>query len=147
MSLIFAEGQNFYPCHPSPEKTHQIQSSPSPMLEGQTAPFQAAWLRKAFDLDPEGSLAAYVDKRFDVAGVVIWVGLDPHNLPTVQLSHETGGPCCAHCIFPSEEILQQVKPGDRVAIRANYLVLSRRFGVVMKFSELLTSENAACAGF
>ena len=37
MSLIFAEGQDFYPCHPSPERTRQIQTAPSPMLEGQSA--------------------------------------------------------------------------------------------------------------
>ena len=138
MSLIFEEGQNFYPCHPSPEKTHQIQSAPSPMLEGQAEPFEVAQLRKAFDRDPEGSLAAYQDKRFDVTGIVIWAGLDPHNLPTAQLSDRVDGECFAHCIFPREDILKQVKPGDRVVIRSNYLVLSRRFGVVMKFSELLS---------
>ena len=137
MSLIFEEGQNFYPCHPSPEKTHQIQSAPSPMLEGQEAPFEAAELRKAFDRDPEGTLALCLGKRFDVTGTVIWAGLDPHNLPTVQLSDSLDGACCAHCIFPKDDILKLVKPGDRVAIRANYLVLSRRFGVVMKFSELV----------
>ena len=138
MSLIFAEGQNFYPYHPSPEKTHQIQSAPSPMLEGQTAPFEAAALREDFDRDPEGTLAVCKDKRFDVAGTVIWVGLDPHNLPAVQLSDKVGGACFAHCIFPVDDILRQVKVGDRVVIRSNYLVLSRRFGVVMKYSELLT---------
>ena len=141
MALIFAEDQNFYPCHPSSEKTHRIQTVPSPMLEGQTAPFEAADLRKAFDRDPEGSLARCQDKRFDVAGTVIWAGLDPHGLPAVQLSDGPRGDCYAHCIFPRDDILTQVKPGDRVVIRANYLVLSRRFGVVMKFSELLAREN------
>ena len=140
MALTFAEDQQFYPFHPAPEKTHRIQSAPSPMLEGQAAPFEAAQLRSDFDRDPQGSLAAYEDKRFDVTGVVIWVGLDPHNLPTVQLSDKVGGTCYAHCIFPEDSILEQVKPGDRVVIRSNYLVLSRRFGVVMKFSQLLRSE-------
>ena len=140
MSLIFEEGQNFYPVHPSPEKTHQIQSGPSPMLVGQEAPFEAAQLRRAFDDDPQGSLAVYQDKRFDVTGIAIWVGLDPHGLPTVQLSDSVGGACYAHCIFPEDGILSQVKPGDRVVIRSNYLVLSRRFGVVMKFSELLSKD-------
>ena len=140
MALMFAEDQNFYPCHPSPERTRQIQSAPSPMLEGQTVPLEAAELRGAFDNNPAGSLARYQDKRFDVTGVVIWVGLDPHNLPTIQLSDGINGACCAHCIFPKDDILKLVKPGDRVAIRANYLVLSRRFGVVMKFSELLSRD-------
>lgn len=143
MSLTFAEGQQFYPCHPSPEKTHRIQSTPSPMLEGQTVPIEAAQLRMDFENAPDRSLALYQDKRFDVTGIAIWVGLDSHNLPTIQLSNEMGGQCYAHCIFPGDEILHQVKPGDRVVIRANYLVLSRRFGVVMKFSELLslTTKN------
>ena len=140
MSLIFEEGQNFYPCHPSPEKTHQIQSTASPMLEGQTAPFAAVDLIKAFENDPERSLSNYQDKRFDVTGIVIWVGLDPHSLPTVQLSDGVGGDCYAHCIFPKDDILEQVNPGDRVVIRSNYLVLSCRFGVVMKFSELLAKD-------
>lgn len=141
MPLIFAEGQKFYPCHPSPEKTHQIQSVPSPMLEGQTAPFDVRVLREAFDADPEGSLSIYQDKRFDVTGTAVWVGLDPHNLPTVQLSDAAGGICYAHCIFPRSDILEQVRVGDRVTIRSNYLVLSSRFGIVMKFSEVLSGEQ------
>ena len=140
MSLIFAEGQDFYPCHPSPERTRQIQTAPSPMLEGQSAPLEALDLRRAFDSDPEGSLANYQDKRFDVTGIVIWAGLDPHSLPTIQLSDRADGTCYAHCIFPREDVLTLVKPGDRVSIRANYLVLSRRFGVVMKYSELLSKN-------
>ena len=107
------------------------------MLEGQTTPFPVRDLREGFDRDPEGSLTRYQDKRFDVTGTAIWVGLDPHNLPTVQLSDEAGGTCYAHCIFPVEDILEQVQVGDRVTIRSNYLVLSARFGVVMKYSELL----------
>ena len=140
MSLIFADGQDFYPCHPSPEKTQQIQSTPSPMLEHQEVPFEAVALRKAFDCDPERNLARLQNKRFDVTGIVIWAGLDPHNLPAVQLSDAVDGTCYAHCIFPKNDILEQVKPGDRVVIRSNYLVLSRRFGVVMKFSELLARD-------
>ena len=140
MSQLFAGDQSFYPCHPSPEKTHQIQSAPSPMLAGQTAPFEASELRGAFDRDPEGALAAYQDKRFDVTGTVLWAGLDPHHLPTVQLSDKVGGTCYAHCIFPKEDILEQVRVGNRVVIRSNYLVLSRKFGVVMKFSELLSRK-------
>jgi len=140
MSLVFTEGQEFYPCHPSSEKIHQIQTVPSPRLEGQTAPVEAGDLRRAFDSDPDGSLAIYQDKRFDVTGVAVWVGLDPHDLPTVQLSDSVDGACCAHCIFPKDDILNLVKPGDRVTIRGNYLVLSRRFGVVMKYSELLSND-------
>lgn len=142
MAAIFTEGMQFYPCHPSPEKTRQIQTTPSPMLEGQTAPFDVAQLYQAYENDPEGSFAAYSGKRFDVTGTAIWVGLDPHNLPTVQLSDTVDGKCYAHCIFNQDDILKRVKPGDRVVIRSNYLVLSCRFGVVMKCSELLSNDRA-----
>ena len=141
MSQLFAESQSFYPCHPSPEKTHQIQTTPSPMLEDQTKPFDVRDLRESFDRDPVGTLTRCQDKRFDVTGTAIWVGMDPHNLPTVQLSDVDVGTCYAHCIFPQNDILEQVHAGDRVTIRSNYLVLSRRFGVVMKCSELLSVER------
>ena len=142
MSLSFPDGLEFYPKHPSPIKTHKIQSSPCPMLEGQTTPFEAAVLCKAFEDDLHSSLATYEDKRFDVTGVAIWVGRDIHNLPTVQLSDKVGGKCCVHCIFPKADILEQVQVGDRVIIRSNYLVMSNHFGVVMKYSELLNVEKA-----
>lgn len=136
----FPEGLQFYPCHPSDEKTQRIKSSPSPMLESQTAPIDAKELCEAFEKDLYGSLAIYEDKRFDVTGVVINVELDIHNLPTLQLSDKVGGKCCAHCIFPVEvgdEVMSKVKVGDTVVIRSNYLVMSNAYGVVMKYSELL----------
>ena len=136
----FPEGVEFYPCHPSDEKTYRIKSTPSPMLEGQTAPFEAKELCDAFEKDLEGCLKIYEDKRFDVTGVATSVELDIHNLPTVQLSDKVGGKCCAHCIFPVEvgdEVMSKVKVGDRVVIRSNYLVMSNVYGVVMKYSELL----------
>lgn len=141
MSLFFPDGLEFYPKHPSTLKTHKIQSTPSPMLEGQTTPFEAATLCKAFEDDLYGSLKIYEDKRFDVTGVVIWVGNDIHGLPTVQLSDSVDGKCCVHCIFPKVDILEQVKIGDTVVIRSNYLVMSNIYGVVMKYSELLSVEK------
>lgn len=136
----FPEGVEFYPCHPSDEKTYRIKTFPSPMLEGQTAPLDAKELRNAFEKDLYGCLKMYEDKRFDVTGVAISVELDIHNLPTVQLSDKVGGKCCAHCIFPvevGEEVMRKVKVGDKVVIRSNYLVMSNVYGVVMKCSELI----------
>ena len=141
MSLFFPDGLEFYPKHPSPIKTHKIQTSPMPMLEGQTAPFEAAELCAKFENDLNGCLALYEDKRFDVTGIAIWVGRDIHDLPTVQLSDKVGGKCCIHCIFPKADILEQVQVGDRVIIRSNYLVMSNHFGVVMKYSELCCVEK------
>ena len=106
----FPEELKFYPEHPSDEKTAKIQSSLSPMLEGQEAPFEVKELHNQFEKNLYGSLAIYEDKRFDVTGVAIMVGRD---------------------------VLDQVKVGDRVTIRSNYLVLSNKSGIVMKYSELL----------
>lgn len=83
----------------------------------------------------------YEDKRLNVTGTDMWVGRDIHDLPTVQLSDMVAGKCCVHCIFPKADILEQVKAGDRVVIRSNYLVMSNHFGVVMKYSELLNVEK------
>lgn len=141
MSHLFPKGVEFYPAHPSGEKTRKIQTSPSPMLEGQTEPFDAALLCARFEEDLYGCLKVYEDKRFDVTGIAITVEHDIHNLPTVQLSDKVGGKCCVHCIFPTEDVLRKVKAGDRVIIRSNYLVMSNVFGVVMKYSELLSVEN------
>lgn len=141
MALNFPDNLEFYPRHPTSEKTHKILTSPSPMLEGQNAPFDAAALCKQFEDDLHGSLVLYEDKRFDVTGIVIRVGNDIHGLPTVQLSDSLHGKCCVHCIFPKSDVLDQVSLGNRVVIRSNYLVMSNLYGVVMKFSELLSVEE------
>lgn len=132
----FPEALEFYPEHPSNEKTGRIQTTPSPLLK-QEAPFEVKVLCMEFEQDMAAFLNRYEDKRFEVTGTVISVGPDIHQLPTVQLSDAPGGRCFCHCIFPSEDILRQVSVGDRVVIRSNYLVMSNLYGVVMKYSELV----------
>ena len=138
--MVFPDNYEFYPEHPSIEKTHKLMTTPSPMLEGQELPFDACALRRRFEEDLEGCLKLYEDKRFDVSGTVISVEYDTHNLPSVQLSDKVGGECCVHCIFPEEDIMEKVKVGDRVVIRSNYLVLCNVLGIVMKYSELINIE-------
>lgn len=140
--LEFPDGLIFYPKHPSDEETAKIQNIPSPMLESQTAPFDVALLCKSIEDDLYRSLAIYTDKRFDVIGVILWTGNDIHNLPAVQLSNRVEGKCCAHCIFPTADMLSLLKPGHQVVIRGNYLVMSNHFGVVMKCCELIYSKEA-----
>ena len=136
----FPDDVEFFPCHPSDEKTKQIQTSPSPVL-AQTGPFQVKELRDEFEADLDAGLAnclpKYQDKRFMVTGVAISVAPDMHGLPTVQLSDTADGPCYAHCIFPAEGGLPDVEVGDRVIILSNYLVYCHPLGVVMKFSEMV----------
>ena len=137
----FPAGVEFFPEHPSDEKTKQIQTTPSPLLVEQTAPFEVKQVCAEFEADLDASLAKYQDKRFSVTGVAVSVAPDMHGLPTVQLSDTAGGPCYAHCIFPEDSILQKVSVGDRVTILSNYLVYCHPLGVVMKFSELVENKK------
>lgn len=130
----------FYPAHPSDEKTRLIETTPMP-LKPQDAPYPVAALAEAFRADLNAALAEYLDKRFEVTGVAVKVGPDIHNKPSIELSDSVDGPCHALCIFPTAEHYSRVSVGDRVVVRANYLVMSNWFGVVMKCSELVDVER------
>lgn len=131
----------FYPAHPSNEKTHKIETTPMPLLQ-QSAPFDVKTLAHAFQTDLQGALAIYQDKRFEVTGVAVKVGPDVHHKPSIELSDSLGGQTYALTIFPTEDHYAKVAVGDKVTVRANYLVFSNLFGVVMKYSELVDVVKA-----
>lgn len=126
----------FYPEHPSPEKTHLIETQDSPLLK-QDEPIAASALYSSFFNDFDAMLKTYVDTRFEISGVAIQVGADPHNKPSVRLSDENCERCYALCIFPSEDIYSKVQIGDKIVIKGNYLVMTNYFGVVLKKCELI----------
>lgn len=126
----------FYPAHPSGEKTHRIETTPMPLLT-QDAPFGVKTLCAELGNDLNAALAVYEDKRFEVTGIAKKIGPDIHNKPSIELSDSVDGECCALCIFPSDDFYSKVSVGDTVTVRANYLVMSNWFGVVMKHSELV----------
>lgn len=130
----------FYPAHPSDEKTHHIETTPMPRKE-QSEPYAVRKLADAFRDDLDTALSEYQDRRFEVTGVAIKVGPDIHHKPSVELSDCADGHCHALCIFPTDEHYQKVAVGDRVTVRANYLVMSNWFGVVMKYSELVNVQK------
>ena len=121
-------------------KTLLIEITPMPILPQET-PFDVEPLFDAFNADLNGVLAIYEDKRFEVTGIAIKVGPDVHNKPSVEISSEVTGDCYALCIFPTDDHYGKVSVGDKVTIRANYLVFSNWFGVVMKHSELVSVEK------
>lgn len=127
----------FYPKHPSPEKTHKIETKPMPILP-QEAPFDAKTLYDAFSADLNAALDIYENKRFEVTGVVVKIGPDIHNKPSIELSDHIGGQTYALIIFPTDDHYGKVSVGDKVTVRANYLVFCNRFGIVMKYSELIS---------
>lgn len=126
----------FYPAHPSGEKTHEIETTPMPLLK-QDAPFDVKTLCNELSNDLNSALSIYEDKRFEVTGIAKKIGPDIHNKPSIELSDSVGGKCYALCIFPSDEFYSNVSVGDTVVIRANYLVMSNWYGVVMKYSEIV----------
>lgn len=130
----------FYPKHPSGEKTHRIETAAMPMLE-QDEPFQVKNLYDEFKENAETFFAKYVDKRFEVTGIAKKVGPDIHNKPSIEISDSIEGQTYALVIFPTDDHYKKVKVGDTVIVRANYLVMSNHYGTVMKYSELLSVEN------
>lgn len=130
----------FYPRHPSDAKTLQIETTDMPLME-QDAPFDVKTLHEQFIKNLDGALETYEDKRFEVTGIAIKIGPDVHKKPSIQLSDEATGNCFTLCIFPTDDVYHEVSVGDMVTIRANYLVMSNWFGVVMKHSELVRVEK------
>lgn len=135
------EPLTFYPKHPSPMKTHKIETQPMTTLPQET-PFDVKSLFDVFSSDLHGALAVYEDKRFEVTGVAVKVGPDVHNKPSIEISDCTGGRTYALTIFPTDDHYSKVSVGDKVTVRANYLVFCNWFGVVMKHSELIRVEKA-----
>ena len=129
----------FYPQHPSSLKTLRIETTDMPLLK-QDKPISAKELCDAFAQDPEEFFSRYVDKRFEVTGVVKKIGPDIHNEPSLELSDCIDGQTYTLAIFPSEKLYAGVQPGDTVVIRSNYLVMSNLFGLVMKHSELVFKD-------
>lgn len=134
------EPLTFYPKHPSNRKTLLIETTPMTLLH-QEAPFEVEALFDAFHADLDCALAIYEDKRFEVTGIAVKVGPDIHNKPSIEISSSVGGDCYALCIFPTDAHYSKVSVGDKVTVRANYLVFSNWFGVVMKHSELVSVEK------
>lgn len=130
----------FYPEHPSPEKTHFIETTPLPILE-QEKPFFVKDFCAEFASDADSFFAKYVDKRFEVAGIARKVGPDTHNKLSIELSDAVDGQTYALVIFPTDDHYSKVAIGDTVVVRANYLVMTDRIGIVMKHSQLLSVEK------
>lgn len=126
----------FYPAHPSDEKTHQLETQDCPILE-QSAPIASVDLYDSFCNEFDTALGIYEDKRFEVSGTAIRVGLDGHHKPSVQLSDSVDGRCHVLCVFPTEDVLREVAEGDKVVIRGNYLVMCNMYGIVIKKCEVV----------
>lgn len=134
------EPLTFYPEHPSSEKTDYIETHPMQILP-QDAPFDVKPLFTEFDKDLHAALGVYEDKRFEITGIAVKVGPDVHDKPSIEISDCLGGQTYALTIFPTDDHYAKVSVGDKVTVRANYLVFCNWFGIVMKYSELVSVEK------
>lgn len=126
----------YYTDHPSSIKTFFIENFPMTELE-QDSPYEIKSLCLEFQNDVGSAYETYLDKRFEVTGVVKTVGPDVHNKPSIELSDSVRGECYALCIFPSDNIYDEVSVGDTVTVKANFLVMTNWYGIVMKHSEIV----------
>ncbi len=134
------EKLEFYPKHPSDVKTHKIETTNMPLLT-QNAPFDVKKLCEEFRNNENNFYAKYVDRRFEVTGIAKKVGPDIHNKPSIEISDSMSGQTYALVIFPTNDHYDKVNVGDRVTVRANYLVMSNLYGIVMKHSELIRADK------
>lgn len=134
------EELQFYPKHPSDAKTHQIETTAMPLM-AQDAPFEAKALYCEFTADADSFFAKYTDKRFEITGIAKKIGPDIHNKPSIEISDSANGQTYSLVIFPTDSHYKKVAVGDRVVVRANYLVMSNHYGTVMKYSELISVNS------
>lgn len=126
----------YYTEHPIGIKTFFIENFDMTELEQDEA-FEIKTLCDEFRNDAGSAYEKYLDKRIEVTGVVTTVGPDVHNKPSIELSDTVDGECYALCIFPNDDIYDTVSVGDTVTVRANFLVMTNWYGVVMKHSEII----------
>lgn len=131
----------FFPAHPTGERLRLIETTPLP-TKAQSAPYVAKTLADEFRADLNAALAEYQGTRFEVTGLAVKVGPDIHQKPSIELSDCADGACHVLCVFPNDEHYKKVAVGDTVTVRGNYLVMSDQFGVVLKFSELVSVAHA-----
>lgn len=127
----------YYTEHPSGIKTFFIENFNMKEFEQEDS-FEIKTLCDDFRNDIGLTFEKYQDKRLEVTGVVKTVGPDVHNKPSIELSDSVEGECYALCIFPSDDIYDNVSVGDTVTVKANFLVMTNWYGVVMKHSEMVS---------
>ena len=107
----------------------------------QEKPFGVKEFCDEFAADADSFFAKYMDKRFEVTGVAKKIGPDAHNKPSIEIGETLDGPTCALTIFPTDDHYSKVSVGDKVVVRGNYLVMTNRLGIVMKYNELVSVEK------
>ena len=75
-----------------------------------------------------------VDQPLTATGIVTYMGLDIHNLPSLRLSDDVNGLVYVHPCLRSEAEYEGIQVGDTVTVTGSFHILSNDWGVVLKNS-------------
>lgn len=87
----------------------------------------------AHTLDAD-TLNDMVDQPLTATGIVTYMGLDIHNLPSLRLSDDVNGLVYVHPCLRSEAEYEGIQVGDTVTVTGSFHILSNDWGVVLKNS-------------
>lgn len=89
----------------------------------------------AHSLDEE-QMDALEKESLTATGVVTYIGLDIHGLPSIRLSDSVDGLCYVHPCLRSETEYNGIQVGDTVTVTGCFHILSNDWGVVLKDSRV-----------
>ena len=100
-------------------------------------PLDAAKVYNELLSNYESAFPKYYEKRIRLCGTVSRVERDEFNAPSFQLTDPGKTRCYALVVFPTEEIFEQVREGQRAEIIGNVVFIREPYGLVVKKCELL----------
>lgn len=118
------------------KQVSELEQTDCPPLDG-IAPLEAVSVYDCFVNNYEQAKATFFEKRVDLIGVIIKIGLDIHGKPSIELSDKADGRCYALFVFPNDDFYGKVKEGDTVVCRGNLLNAREPYGAVLKKCELV----------
>ena len=87
--------------------------------------------------DYENAKPKYYEKRIRLCGTVSKIGPDEFGAPSFEFTDAEKKRCYALVVFPTKDIYDMVKEGDRAEIIGNIVFIRELYGLVVKRCELL----------
>ena len=84
----------------------------------------------------EDQMDALEKESLTATGVVTYIGLDIHGLPSIRVSDSVDGLCYVHPCLHSETEYTGIQVGDTVTVTGSFHILSDGWGVVLKDSRV-----------
>ena len=118
------------------ERAHRLATTDAPRYAGKE-PVDAVSLYNELLEDYETAHEKYYEKRLRLCGIVSKIEKDEFGAPSFQFTDEGKTRCYALIVFPTAEIYEKVREGDRAEIIGNVVFIREPYGLVVKKSELL----------